>query len=296
MSDAATPLTGRELRRAAHDLAAPFPPLLAEAEHLAATVVLGEHGRRRAGLGDTFWQFRPAQDHDELRDIDWRRSAMSDGQFVRQKEWQVAQTVVFWVDRAASMHFTSLKDGPTKAERAAVLAIALGSLLLRSGERVGMTAPALRAAGNRGHLTRMAELLSDADAQDYGTPSATGMASHGRAVFISDFMGDIGPAEAALARAADRDVRGVLLQVLDPQEEAFPFDGRTIFESMGGGLVHETLKAGDLRDRYLTRLAERKDRLESLAREAGWQFTTHHTGQSASAALLWAYQALERRV
>ena len=43
-------------------------------------------------------------------------------------------------------------------------------------------------------------------------------------------------------------VRGVLLQVLDPSEEQFPFKGRTIFESMGGTLTHETLKANDLRD------------------------------------------------
>ncbi len=289
------PLTGPALRRAAHELAAPLPPLLAEAEHLASTVMMGEHGRRRAGLGDTFWQFRPAEGHDETRDIDWRRSAMSDVQFVRQKEWQVAQTVVFWVDRAASMSFTSLKAGPTKAHRAAVIALALASLLVRAGERVGMTAPALRVGAARGHVLRMAGLLADPDPSDYGTPSDEGMMPHGRAVFVSDFLGDISAAEAALAKAADRGVRGILLQVLDPAEEAFPYDGRTIFESMGGGMVHETLKAGDLKDRYLERLAERKDRLSMLAREAGWQYATHHTGDPASMALLWAYQALERR-
>jgi len=101
--------------------------------------------------------------------------------------------------------------------------------------------------------------------------------------------------EAALTRAADRGVRGALVQILDPQEEAFPFDGRTIFESMGGTLRHETLKAGDLRTRYLSRLAERKDRLAHLARLTGWQVLHHHTGNSASAALLWIYGALERR-
>ena len=66
--------------------------------------------------------------------------------------------------------------------------------------------------------------------------------------------------KSALTEAADRGIAGVLLQVLDPQEEAFPFDGRTIFDSVGGTLSHETLKAGDLRERYLTRLAERKRR------------------------------------
>jgi uncharacterized protein (DUF58 family) len=108
-----------------------------------------------------------------------------------------------------------------------------------------------------------------------------------------DFLGDIAGVEAGLARAADRGVKGVLIQVLDPAEEEFPFDGRTIFESMGGTMRHETLRAGDLRGRYLTRLAERKDRLASLARVVGWHFTTHHTGHPAQSALLWAYAALQ---
>jgi len=81
--------------------------------------------------------------------------------------------------------------------------------------------------------------------------------------------------------------------VLDPAEEEFPFDGRTIFESMGGSVSHETRKAGELRDRYLARLTERKDRLLTLTRAVGWHFSTHHTGQPAQSALLWLYRALE---
>lgn len=121
------------------------------------------------------------------------------------------------------------------------------------------------------------------------------MLSHSRALFVSDFLGDLEPVETALFEAADRGVRGALVQVLDPQEESFPFDGRTIFESMTGGLRHETLKAGELRARYLSRLAERKDRLSELARATGWQFATHHTGDSAASALLWIYGALGPR-
>ena len=120
------------------------------------------------------------------------------------------------------------------------------------------------------------------------------MIPYARAVFMSDFMGDVTAVRQALTKAADRGVRGVLFQVLDPSEEAFPFTGRTVFESMGGSLRHETLRAGDLRDRYLTRLAGRKDELLQLCRATGWQFHTHHTGDSAQAALLWLWQALNR--
>jgi uncharacterized protein (DUF58 family) len=285
-----TPLT---LRSAAEALAAPLPPLLAEAEHLAATVLLGDHGRRRAGTGDTFWQYRPAQPHDAARSIDWRRSARSDANFVQDKEWQIAQSVLLWVDQAASMSFRSDDNLPTKAERARTLGLATAILLARGGERVGLTGLRLPPRRGEAQLMQMAQLLSQDSDADYGAPEAQGMLPHSRAFFVSDFLGDIQPIEDALLRAADRGVGGALLQVLDPQEEAFPFDGRTIFESMTGTLQHETLKARELKSRYLDRLAARKDRLQHLARTTGWQFQTHHTGQSATHALLWLYGALE---
>ena len=283
------------LRSDAETLAAPLPPLLAEAEHLATTVLLGDHGRRRAGTGDTFWQYRPAQPHDEARSIDWRRSARSDANFVQDKEWQIAQSILLWVDQAAAMTFTSSPDLPTKGHRARALGLATAILLIRGGERVGLTGLRLPPRRGEAQLMQMAQLLSQNDEADFGSPEAQGMLPHSRALFISDFLGDLQPAEDALLKAADRGVGGVLLQVLDPQEEAFPFDGRTIFESMTGAMQHETLKAADLKARYLDRLAQRKDRLQMLARTTGWQFMTHHTGDSATSALLWLFGALEHQ-
>ena len=87
---------------------------------------------------------------------------------------------------------------------------------------------------------------------------------------------------------------GVLMQVLDPSEEVFPFKGRTIFESVGGTMQHETLKANDLRDRYLDRLAARKQELANLCHVTGWQYGLHHTDTSAQSALLWLYRALDQ--
>lgn len=287
-----TPLS---LRAEAEQLAAPFPALLADAQRLAATVLVGDHGRRRTGVGDSFWQYRPAQPHDEARNIDWRRSARSDAQFVQEKEWQTAQSVQIWVDNAASMSFTSLKSGLSKAHRARTLAMAAAILLLRGGERVGLTGGHLPPKRGNGQLRQLAELLSADTAADFGTPDASHMLPNSQALFVSDFLGDLSAVEAALTKAASRGVRGALLQILDPAEEAFPFDGRTIFESMTGAMTHETLKARDLKDRYLQRLAERKTALSALARQSGWQFQTHHTGTSASAALLWAFTTLEAR-
>ncbi|SEN94831.1 Protein of unknown function DUF58 [Palleronia salina] len=285
------------LRSRAETLAGPLPALLAGAQHLARTVMLGSHGRRRPGQGDEFWQYRPAIPGDAARSVDWRRSARSDGHFVREKEWQAAQSVMLWVDQSASMSFASKGQAP-KSDRAAELALATAILLGHGGERVGLCDHDLPPRTGSLQLLRLAQALGAGDAAaqppDYGAPLAREMPSRSRALFLSDFLGDVTPVEGALLEAADRGISGVLVQVLDPQEEAFPFDGRTIFESMGGTLSHETLKAGELRNRYLDRLAERKDRLLQLCRTTGWQYTVHHTDTPPQSALLWIYGALER--
>jgi uncharacterized protein (DUF58 family) len=282
------------LRERSETEASRLPPLLARAEHLAGTVLLGEHGRRRAGLGDDFWQYRPAQIGDSKRMIDHRRSARGDMQFVREREWQIAQSVMLWVDQGASMRFASDDALPAKADRARVLALAIAILLVRGGERVGLTGTTLPPRRGNAQILRLAEAFCVDSDSDYASPEHRAMIPHARALFMSDFLGDIGEVTSALTKAADRGVRGVLLQVLDPSEELFPYRGRTIFQSVGGSVAHETLKAGDLRDRYLQRLAARKDELTQLCRATGWRLGLHHTNDSAQSALLWLYRALDR--
>ena len=281
-------------------LAGNLPPLLARAFRLADAVALGEQGRRAPGQGDAFWQFRPARPGDPARAIDWRRSARSDQHFVQEKEWQLAQTVMLWPDASASMQFASRGDLEAKAARAALVALALSVLLLRGGERVGLSG--LAPGRGQVQLSRLARVLEErlekglaAPVADYGTPGNTPVPRHGRAVFLSDFLGDLVPVREAVLRLADRDVRGALVMILDPAEEAFPFQGRTIFQSMGRTLTFETRRAADLRARYLDRLAARKAALSELAAASGWSHLCHHTADPAAQVLLWLYHGLEVR-
>ncbi|WP_120634763.1 DUF58 domain-containing protein [Ruegeria sp. EL01] len=281
------------LRERSEAEASRLPPLLARAEHLAGTVLLGDHGRRRSGMGDDFWQYRPAQIGDSRRMIDHRRSARGDQQFVREREWQIAQSIMLWVDQGSSMRFASEKTLPTKADRARLLGLATAILLARGGERVGLTGTTLPPRRGNAQIIRLAQAWSKDEQTDYAPPEHRAMIPHARAVFISDFLGPMDEVELALTKAADRGVKGVVLQILDPGEETFPYQGRTIFESVGGSVRHETLKAGELRERYLDRLARRKDALTQLCRATGWRLGLHHTGDSAQAALLWLYRALD---
>jgi uncharacterized protein (DUF58 family) len=282
------------LRQRAEGLGAALPALIVAAEHLANSVLAGAHGRRRPGPGAEFWQYRPAADAPGR--IDWRRSARGDEVFVRQTEWQAARAVALWVDPGAAMDFTGDRAREAKGERARLIALALGLLLLRGGERVGLAHPDHPPRAGQAQAGRLALALAAAgDAAEHGSPDLRHIPTGGHAVLISDFLGDLAPLRAALATAEGRNLRGLIVQVLDPVEEAFPYDGRTRFESMSGHLAWETLRAGDLRVAYRDRLAARKDELRTLARHAGWQATVLHTDHPATAGLLWLYHALGDR-
>jgi len=283
------------LRAEAEAQAAGFPGLLAQASRLAATLSPGAHGRRRAGPGDQFWQYRPAVAGDARQRIDWRRSAGADSHFVRQMEWQNRKAVHFWIDSSASMAYRSSDKLPAKGVRTRVLGLAIAILLARAGESFGLMQDPEPPRSGRGQVTRMAMRLAAAgERDDYGVPPGKDMTTGSRAVFISDFLGDWNRLPAALGQSAAQRVQGCLIQVLDPAEEAFPFDGRTIFESMTGAVRFETRRAGTLRDDYLKRLAARKDALRQFARKTGWIFMTHHTDRPTRPALMWAYNALSK--
>ncbi|PCH98871.1 MAG: DUF58 domain-containing protein [Rhodobacteraceae bacterium] len=287
-------MTPRNLRHTADALSAGFAPLLAEARQLAANISLGAHGRRRAGTGEEFWQYRAANSDDPFSNIDSRSSARSDEYFVRQHEWQNSQSVHLWIDRGASMQFRSTDTVPMKAGRAAALGLALSILLAKAGEKVGLMDTPEQPRAGMPQIENMAHLLTrDQEDTEYALPAQKQMRAGQKAVFLSDFLGDWDATMECLTYVANQQVEGCLIQVLDPIEEAFPFKGRTVLSSVNGQHKFETLRASALRNEYLERLAERKAALQQLADKTGWRFLVHHTDQSANSAMLWLYQALQ---
>ncbi|MEM8787255.1 MAG: DUF58 domain-containing protein [Pseudomonadota bacterium] len=284
------------LRGDAEKVGGSLPPLLAEAERLAMTVAFGVHGRRRAGIGESFWQYRRAIPGDVLTAVDWRRSGRSDQLFIREKEWEAAQTVSIWADDAHAMDYRGPKAPRTKRERARLLALALSVLLVKAGERVSLLGTnAAQPRTGETQLRRMALALADdpgAERPDFGAPPRAKYAASGKAVFLSDFMGARDDVFSALTHAAERNVSGCFLQIVDDTEEAFPFDGRTIFQSVAGSVEFETDRARALRDAYQAKLAERRAALHDMTRRTGWQFHVHRTSESPRAALLWLYMAI----
>ncbi|KAA5804808.1 DUF58 domain-containing protein [Alkalicaulis satelles] len=291
MAPTRAPSRPDRLRREAERAASRFPALLAEAERIASSVALGAHGRRQAGSGETFWEYRRHRAEDGARAVDWRRSARGDHLFVRETEWEAANAIYLWRDGSPGMSAGSA-GLPTKQDRGAVCLMAAASLLVRGGERVAALGETGRARGGRAGLEITARALADGPGS-VSSVEAPDLPRHARLVLASDFLDPPETWAQRLSALAASGARGVLLRLVDPSEEAFPFQGRTRFETAGGGDTLLFGKAESAREGYARLWAEHGEALRDLARRAGWRLITHRTDRPAGAAVMALYQALD---
>jgi uncharacterized protein (DUF58 family) len=259
---------------------------------VASTVSQGVHGRRRVGQGETFWQFRRYQPGDSTQLIDWRESAKSQHVYVRETEWEAAQSVWLWRDGSPSMDYRSGRDRPTKRERAELLLLALTSLLIRGGERVTLLGAGEAPRSGRAALNRIAIAVDDGTADGASLPGFEPVPRYGRVVLIGDLLSPLDELKAAVGAYAGRGVRGHLLQILDPAEETFPFTGRIQFEGVEDEGEVLLGRVESVRDDYHAALEAHQLGLVELARRAGWTFATHRTDRAPETALMALYIAL----
>ena len=270
------------LREQAEKIAAALPPLLVAAERLASAVSLGVHGRRKAGIGESFWQFRRYQSEDPTGAIDWRKSAKSQHLYVREREWEAAESVWFWRDGGATMRFGSGNE--TKIDRASLITMALASLLIRGGERIALLGDGRAPSASRAALTRIAQELTLSS--ERSLPPDAPMGRNAQIVWISDFLSPLGELEGAMRRIAREGLTGHLVRIVDPAEEDFPFAGRTRFESARGDESEIFGRAETVRDAYQKRFRAHQEAVAELARRLGWSCMTHRTDTRPETALI----------
>ncbi len=274
----------------AEQLSQSLPPLLVKAERIAATVILGVHGRRRAGPGENFWQYRNYSFGDSTQRIDWHRSAKSDAVFIRDNEWEAANTLWLWSNAGPRMDFKSHLASETKKHHAQILQLALASLAIRAHERIGALGSPHRAGVGRSTLRAMADWCESQ--QPNSLPKPNQMQRQSAAVLISDFLDDPEDIKKALTPLAQSGVRGHLVQIADPAEETLPYDGRVEFLGLDGPQRFLAPKTENFRERYTAAYASQRESVRQLAGRLGWSFTVHRTDQPLIKCLL----ALHARV
>lgn len=277
------------IRQEAAALSARLPSLVIAARNVAQTVRHGVHGRRRAGSGETFWQFRPFISGEPSSKVDWRRSAREERAYVREREWEAAHTVWIWFDRSASMRFGSSLAQTTKIDRAAVIALAFADLCVRGGERAGFLG-LTRPLADAGVVERFAEAIATDERlhgpPESGLPPVVTAPSRSMVLLIGDFLSEPERTEQAIRAISAEGAVGELAVVVDPIEETYPFSGNVEFLHPDGGLRLLRPRAQDIREDYLARLAAHQEALRRICASCGWGISLSCTDGSAAVTLL----------
>ena len=278
------------------DLARRLPSLVVAAKDVAATVMYGVHGRRRAGVGETFWQFRPFVMGESTTRIDWRRSARDDRIYVREREWEAAHTVWIWIDRSPSMAYISSLAMQSKFDRAITLGLATADLLVRGGERVGLTG-LTRALATRNIVERLSEAMVQESAQPGYRPSelppAHALAPRTQAVILGDLLSEPAKITETINAMSSRGALGHVVMIADPVEETFPFSGHTEFLDVDSSATLRVGEAATFKADYHKRLAIHRDTIRAACVQRGWSFAVHRTDRPASEALLGLRMQIE---
>jgi uncharacterized protein (DUF58 family) len=266
-------------------LADAMPRLILEARRVAATVIHGLHGRRRAGPGENFWQYRRFMSGEPASNVDWRRSARDDHLYVREREWEASHTVWIWPDRSPSMAFASALVTDSKLDRGLVVAFALAEVLVQGGERVGIPG-LLRPTASRNVIEKMAQAILLDPAKRASLPIAFAPSPLSEIVMLSDLWSPVGEVQKTLAQFAATGAHGHVVQIVDPAEESFPYSGRVEFiEPEGGGSVTAG-RAETWRNDYQGLVARHRAQIRAETDRLSWSFAIHRTDRPASELLL----------
>ncbi len=282
--------SGAETLERARARAALIPDLLTESRHISNTAINGWHGRRKRGVGENFWQFRPYVEGETLAKIDWRRSARDEHIYVQDKEWEAAHTLWIWADNSPSMLYKSALADVSKQSRAMVLALALCDILARSGERIGWPGVS-KPSSHRNAAENIAAELMHANL-DVGFPPTEHVKKFSELIMISDFLDPIDELIENINAIARRGIRGHIVQIIDPAEESFPYAGRTEFLDPETGSTFIAGRAEQLAGDYTKLFSARKQTLTNHLTRLGWSHVIHHTDNPASTALVALHSRL----
>jgi uncharacterized protein (DUF58 family) len=270
---------------AAPVLARSLPRLILEARRIAATVIHGLHGRKRAGPGENFWQYRRFLSGEPARRVDWRRSARDDHLYVREQEWEAAHTVWLWPDRSPSMGFRSALAQESKLERALVITFALAEILVQAGERVGIPG-VMRPTGSRNVLEKMSNAILHDVSERASLPPGFVPSALAEIVVVSDFWSPVAEVCATMANLSSTGAHGHCVQIVDPAEETFPYSGRVQFiEPEGAGSI-TVGRAEAWKSEYESRVSRHRAAIRAETDRLGWSFTIHRTDVPATELLL----------
>lgn len=258
--------------------------------------VSGWHKSPYHGFSVEFAEHRDYVPGDDLRYVDWKVYGKSDRYYLKQYDEETNFACHLLVDTSESMSYQSEHSIWTKLDFARHLAAALAYLIIRQQDAAGLVTfdsavgQVLRPASTPMHLSQLCSLLDRASA---GGESAIGPILHdlaerfkrrGLVVILSDFFDDPASIRLGLKHFRHRRHDVLLLQIIDPVEQDFPFQEPTLFHGLERWPDQMTDPRA-LRTAYQTEFAEFLRTLQGDARDLRMDYQLLRTDQPLEQAL-----------
>jgi len=249
-----------------------------KARYVMEGFLSGLHASPFHGLSVEFRDYRDYQPGDDLRHVDWRLYARNDRLCIKRHEQETNARCYLLCDTSASMSYRGGRAWASKMECARVLCAALGWVLLRQNDGVGLLAlddetqsglrfiPPSQAPLQLGVLLRELEALEPG-----GGPALANLLSrasevlHKRSLLVlfSDLLEPPDALEKAFKQLRFLGHECVCLQVLDADEMDFPFSGDTVFEDLESDL-RRRVEGSQFRKTYIARFQRFMQSYEEL--------------------------------
>ena len=251
-------------------------------------VLQGLHKSPHQGASIEFAEHKEYTAGDEIKHIDWKAYGRLDRYYVKKFEHETNLQAFFVVDASASMGYAAeipkaagqpAATTLTKFEYAATLVTALGWLLLKQQDAIGLVkyddkVTAVLPPRARGtHLAAITQALEDTRVAN-GTNLESALQSlvefskkRGLVFVLSDFFGESERPFKLLRNLVGRGHDATVFHVLDGDELTFPFREMTLFEGMESPqrlLVEPEI----VRREYLARMTAHRASIRQAALDA----------------------------
>jgi uncharacterized protein (DUF58 family) len=205
--------------------------------------ITGLHKSPYHGFSVEFTEHRQYMPGDEIKHIDWKAYGKTDRFYIKQFEEETNLKSYIIVDASRSMDYAS-KGNLKKFEYASYVAAALSFMMIEQRDAVGLTLfdegirVSLPPRATRSYLKEiLKELESAQPANKTGTSASLNLIAEqikrrGLVVVLSDLFDKPESVMTALKHFRHKGHEVIVMQVLDPLERSFAFEGDAIFKDL----------------------------------------------------------------
>jgi uncharacterized protein (DUF58 family) len=215
-----------------------------QARQIVEGFVAGLHQSPYHGFSIEFAEHREYVSGDDLRYVDWKVFGKTDRFYLKQYEEETNFSCYVLLDTSESMLYRSEAAKVTKLQYAQFVAAALSYLILRQQDAVGLATfdngvrNFVRASSQPSHVKQLCHVMDQTSATGDSSMGpifhdlAERIKKRGLILIISDLFDHVDEILMGLKHFRHKRHEVLIMQVIDPAEQDFPFRDPTLFKGL----------------------------------------------------------------